>query len=366
MKLLFAIKTVKRSKGGAERVITEICSGLVKRNHEVTLLTFDPNTGNCLYPLHASVSTCWMGIGNSGEKAGIYESLKRIAALRREVSHKNPDVVIAFQHSMFVLMALALIGKRIPLIASEHIVPAHYSGKPAEFSLMCLAGWLSDRMTVLSENIKKTYPSFLKKRIVPLPNPVNIPTIVREHNVSSTGCILNVGRLDKQKDQATLIRAFDEIVKKYPGWKLHIIGQGKLKPQLDKLVNELGVKDDVLMQDCTDDISSAYLDADIFAISSLYESFGLVTAEAMAHGLPVVGFSDCPGTNELIVDGETGILVDGDDRVKAFAKGIETLILEPKRRRNFGLKGRERIKQFSPKKNLDDWELLINRVLQKK
>ncbi len=366
MKILFAIKTVKKSKGGSERVISMIASGLAQRGYEIELLTFDTTSGDCLYPLHPAVNTRWLGIGDAGAKAGLLESYRRMLALRRYISQTGPDVVIAFQHSMFVLMAFALLGKPVPHIASEHIVPAHYQHKPLEYLLMCVSAYLSDRVTVLSDAIKNLYPVFLHSRMRAMPNPVmySQETGNCRGNSSSTGLILNVGRLDKQKDHTTLIQAFASLKDKYPDWRLCIIGSGQLKQQLQDLIASLDCLDRIELQDCVDEISKVYREADIFAMSSRYESFGLVTAEAMAFALPVVGFADCPGTNELIIDGVNGLLVASNDRAAAFATGLEKLMRDPGLRARLGQHGRQHVKRFDIEQVLDQWESLIGEVCQ--
>ena len=73
--------------------------------------------------------------------------------------------------------------------------------------------------------------------------------------------------------------------------------------------------------------NAAYRSAKFLVMSSLYEGFGLVTAEALACGLPVIGFADCEGTNELVLDGRNGRLVDpGADRAEALSVAMRQLI----------------------------------------
>ena len=122
MKVLFSIKTIKTSKGGSERVISQIVSGLANK-HDITVLTFDNANGEIAYPINPAVEKVFMDIGDAGKKATLLEFIRRIIALRKFIRSEKPDMVIAFQHSMFVPMSIALIGIKIPLISSEHIVP---------------------------------------------------------------------------------------------------------------------------------------------------------------------------------------------------------------------------------------------------
>ena len=361
MKILFAIKTIKKSKGGAERVLLDIANGL-STNNEISLLTFDSERGIPLYPVDDGINTIYLNSGDAGAKAGYYETAKRIQLIRRHLKKHKPDIIIAFLHSMFVPMAIAKLGFNIPFVASEHIVPHHYAERRVEYILMIAAGLLSNRITVLSEKTKNMYPWYLRNRMFSMPNPVMFPekSPAYEDMKKNAGVILNIGRLDPQKDQECLIKAFALLAGKYPEWQLRIIGEGMLLDKLRSLVKEMELAERVVFPGVVHDISSEYLSADIFAMSSSYESFGLVTAEAMAHGLAVVGFGDCPGTNELIVNNENGLLVNGSDRAVAFSRGLEKLILSAQLRKQLGIKAKASVVKFNKQNVLQSWTTLIN------
>ena len=68
------------------------------------------------------------------------------------------------------------------------------------------------------------------------------------------------------------------------------------------------------------------MQSDVFVTSSRFEAFGLATAEAMSYKLPCIGFSDCSGTNELIKNEKTGLLIYAhEDRALALARGISRI-----------------------------------------
>src|SRR5690606_34159437 len=126
MKLVFAIKSMDHYTGGAERVMASVTADLAARGHDVTLLSFDAPGGQSVYPIDARVKRRALGIGDIARPATLGETIRRMIALRRVVRAIAPDAVIPFMHSMFVPAAFALIGTGLPVIASEHIVPAHY------------------------------------------------------------------------------------------------------------------------------------------------------------------------------------------------------------------------------------------------
>lgn len=353
MKILFAIKTLNQA-GGAERVLADVSAGLHRRGQDVSILTFDDAPSFYALP---DVERIRVSIGDTKTKSGFSTTLKRVFALRKVVKAERPSCVIAFMHSMYVPMALALIGTGIPVIASEHIVPAYYKDKKLEYALLLLSALLVKKMTVLSEAVKAQFPKVLHSRIVAIPNPVTMPESGSPDSDSTI--ILNIGRLTDQKDQDTLIRAFAVIAAAHPNWNLKIIGDGKLLERLEALVQELNLNGRVHLSGTTQDIDAEYRRAGLFVLSSLYESFGMALAEAMAHELPVIGFADCPGVNELIADGQNGLLVDGDDRVSDLAQAIEQLIGDAALRSKLGEQGRKDIAAYHPDIIAEQWEDVV-------
>lgn len=363
MKLIFVIKKLSDSAGGAERVLCSICNELSARGHSITLISFDEAESRPFYVLNNSVKHIKLPIGDSSKPATFYEVLLRSFALRKVVIALNPDAVIGFMHSAFVPLAFTLVGLRIPIFASEHIVPAHYKGRRFQWLLFKMAVPFIKKITVLSDSIKATYPPSIQKKMVSLPNPVTpvISSIKRSYS-DDVRTIVTVGRLDTQKDHETLIKAFKTLSYDFPELRLRIVGEGPLRSSLEHLIVSLGLELRVLLVDKTKSIHAVYDGAQIFVIPSRYESFGLVTAEAMSTGLPVVGFSDCPGTNELIDHEDTGLLAnpDGLSRAEVLAENIKRLILDSNLRKKLGESARIKINSsYSLSKIADEWESFL-------
>jgi glycosyltransferase involved in cell wall biosynthesis len=365
LKLLFAIKRLSSAVGGAERVFCTVCSELAARGHQVTVLTFDHPGGRPFYSLDARIRRIDLGIGDSSREARPGETLRRMAALRRVVREESPQVAVGFMHSMFVPLAFALAGTGIPVVGSEHIVPEHYRTRPLQYALLNVIPPLLSKLTVLSEPIRIRYPALLRRRMVVMPNPVTPVNAKADPGAAKARhVLLNIARLDLQKDHATLLRAFAHVARAHPDWELRIVGEGPLRQELEKMIRDLDLEGRVHMPGVTSDIEAEYRGADAFVISSRYESFGLVTAEAMSHGLPAVGFADCPGTNELIQDGSTGLLAAAaPDRAMSLSRALERLISDPDLRRRLGDAARSAIGQrFSARHVCDLWESLLGSV----
>jgi len=367
MKVLFAIKALDVPGGGAERVLTIVASGLAARGHDVTVMTFDAPGGQSFYPMDGRVRRIGLGIGPTTRRTGMNSFLRRIPALRRAMSDERPGVVVGFMHSMIVPLALAMIGTDVPFVASEHNVPERYANRRLEFVLFQLACLASDRVTVLSEPVRSLYPAWLRRRMTPMPNPVVVYEGCTPDPVGSdreTKTILSVGRLERQKDHITLIDAFASIAERFPDWEVRIVGDGSLRPDLEAAVARRGLESRVSLPGSTDRVDLEYSRGQLMAVPSLFESFGMVTAEALAVGLPVIGFADCPGTNELVRHDVNGLLVGGpgQDRVGALSAGLATLMADASLRARLGAAAPATVAAFDASAVVSNWEALLTTV----
>jgi glycosyltransferase involved in cell wall biosynthesis len=144
---------------------------------------------------------------------------------------------------------------------------------------------------------------------------------------------------------------------------LRIVGEGTLRAQLEAQVLALGLASRVQLLGPTKDIWKEYSSAQLFVTPSRYESFGLVTAEALAQGLPVVGFADCPGTNELVRPGENGVLVTpSGDRVGSLAAALLSL-MEGEQLRGRLTAGSKALEEHRLERVLDRWERLLHSLV---
>lgn len=367
MKLLFAIKQLENAAGGAERVLANVTADLAARGHQVSVLSWDRADAAPFYRFDPRVRLLFRGIGNAARPATVCETLRRMVDLRRTVAREAPDVAIGFCHAMFVPLAFALAGSGIAIVGSEHITIEHYRARPLQYALLRLAACGMRRITVMSEAVKRAYTADVRRKMAVLANPIMaepLPALTREPRKVRT--ILNVGRLDPQKDQQTLIRAFGRLATAFPDWTLRIAGEGALRPELTRLIADLHLETRVVLVGITNDIEAEYAGADIFALPSRYESYGLVSIEAMAQGLPVVGFADCPGTNEVVTDGVEGLLVAaGEDRVSAFADALRRLMDDAPLRTRLGERGWRSVARMRREcRVIDDWEDLLRQVGQ--
>ncbi len=165
-------------------------------------------------------------------------------------------------------------------------------------------------------------------------------------------CIGMVARFNPQKNQNLLLHALSEV--KLP-FKLILVGDGPNLSQAQETARKLGLAERVEFLGSRQDVDKILSQVHISVLSTHWESFGLVSVEAMRSGLPVVS-SDVGGVREVVVEGETGFLVPLDD-VKAMRERLTQLIADAELRVRMGQAGRQ---HYEDNFTLD---LMLNRTL---
>jgi glycosyltransferase involved in cell wall biosynthesis len=136
--------------------------------------------------------------------------------------------------------------------------------------------------------------------------------------------IVATGRLAPQKNFPLLLQAFALLRRQRPA-RLLILGEGRLRPQLEALIAELGLGEDVALPGFVTNPYAAFARASLFVLSSDYEGLGNVLIEAMACGCPVVS-TNCPsGPAEILEGGRLGELVPVKDAAALSAAMLRAL-----------------------------------------
>ena len=148
-----------------------------------------------------------------------------------------------------------------------------------------------------------------------------------------------VGRLQPVKDQARLIRAFDRVRSEVPGAVLVIIGDGSLRPELEQLVEELGLGKRVRFLGDRSDVPQLLAGMELFALSSLSEGYSVALIEACAAALPIVA-TDVGGNHEIVRDGVNGKLVPAGD-TSALANALLGMLADADGTQAMGKAGRD-------------------------
>ncbi len=155
--------------------------------------------------------------------------------------------------------------------------------------------------------------------------------------------VMSVGRLVAMKGQRHLVAAVPELAARFPGLAVVVIGAGHAHEGLREQAAALGVADAVCLPGHRADARQLLDAADVFVLPSLKEGMPLAVLEAMDAGLPVVA-TRIIGTSEVVVDGETGLLVPPRDP-SALAAGLGTLLSDPALRARYAAAGQRRYRE---------------------
>lgn len=206
-----------------------------------------------------------------------------------------------------------------------------------------LDGWIAP-LPYLKENVLE-HTKVKAEKIHVIPLCIEVEPFVKPKNQSEARKYFNlpqdvkiagiIGRIDDGKGQEYLVKALAEVQKK--AFDLHVLlmgeetkgEEGGYLPYLKELVTTFGLEDFVHFRPYTSETALAYASLDIFVMASLEETFGMVTIEAMASKLPVIGVNNF-GTKDLITDQKTGLYCLPKDS-KTIAEGLEFLLNNPQK-----------------------------------
>ena len=145
--------------------------------------------------------------------------------------------------------------------------------------------------------------------------------------LSTAPLVLFVGRLDPQKAPFILLEAFVRLLERHLDWQLLFVGDGSLRTSMEAWITQRGLDHRIRIAGWRPDIPELLKAADLLTLPSLWEGMPNIVLEAMAAGLPVV-VSRVEGTEELIRDGETGLLVTPGSPIE-LERQIETALTDP-------------------------------------
>lgn len=180
-----------------------------------------------------------------------------------------------------------------------------------------------------------------ERRIVHIPNGVEMPIVDRQYVERESLRLLYLGRLHPQKDLSTLLESVGLLVEAGDRVKLEVVGDGPDRSRLETEAANRSLGDTVRFSGERSDPETALAEADVLVLPSLAEGLSNAVLEAMASGLPVV-VSAIPGNLLLVEEGRTGLTFPPGDR-QALVAAIRTLIRDPGLRKELATNARDEI-----------------------
>ena len=348
MKILYIITGL--GLGGAEKVVCDLADQMILKGYDVKIVYL---TGSVLVkPVSSRVELLPLHLNSA---SNIFSASRKYKKIIRDFS---PDVVHSHMiHANIFARLNHLSFKYVRLICT-----AHNSNEGGKLRMMAyrLTNFLSDFNTNVSKEATESLISkgaFNKTNLTTVYNGIDLSKFIffnKDIN-SNELSFLSVGRFNAQKDYPNLLHAI-AIFRQNPQHKeyiLKIAGDGELRPQIEELIEHLGLKNNVTLLGRRNDIPQLMQEADFFILPSAYEGFGLVVAEAMACGAFVIA-TNSGGVAEVM--GDTGILVPPQDS-KALAEAIKQAVSKtPLEIQENNLKARQRVEElFSLENSVQNW-----------
>lgn len=280
----------------------------------------------------------------------------------------------AIPHASAAFMAkqiLAKEGKHIPVITTLHGTDITLVGKDKTYApVVAFSINQSDGITAVSKNLRdETFRTFvIEKDIEVIYNFVDVQRFSRKpidafrKVIAPNGerILLHASNFRKIKRVQDVVKVFNEVQKQIPA-KLLFVGDGPERGTAEDLARELNISDEIRFVGKQEQMEDILAIADLFLLTSDYESFGLAALEAMAAGVPVVS-TNAGGLKEININGETGYMANVGD-VMTMSQQSLAILKDDKTLKSFKEKAAEHAKLFDINTVIPQYEALYEKVL---
>jgi len=371
MKILYVVTAAEF--GGAPLHVLQLMEYMVKQGHEVGLVA-------------ASEPRLMEGAKTLGVKIFSnphfvrpirpWEDLQALWPVLRAIRRFNPDIVHAHSTKAGYVARFACMLLRKSVIFTAHGWAFTEGRNMWKRRLLALAEQLAAKVTAKIICVSKHDRDLALRWKVARPDQLIVihngidpqpflkadgASLRQEQGLEKATVLTFVGRLAPQKDPLTLL----EVVKKLPEAVLLLVGDGELRPLVERSIRKLGLVDKARLLGQRSDVPRILAASNIFVLSSRWEGLPYTIIEAMMAGLPVVA-TEVGGVPELVEDGVTGFLVPPRDP-EALAEALQKLIADPELRRRMGQAGHEKaLKEFTLARMLRETEKVYQEVLELK
>jgi len=336
-KLAIVIPTLHGA--GCEKLLSEMLFDF-KKEFEVDLILYEKSID---YDMPKSINIKLVGTDNSPYHSimyKIYRLWKRIDNIGKILKDNDYDAVLSFIDgcNTNVCLGKKLHRAKTPLISAEHTInDGFFKHNPHSKKFAWLFKYLLkmtyngvDEVVVISNSMKKYLKETIQvtnKNITTIYNGINTNkfNLVKDTNVSfekefneAKIKLLNVARLDDNKNQQYLINLMPSVLKEKSEARLFIVGKGEKEKELKNLIKKLNLEDKVFLLGWKTNVADYMKEADLFLMASKYESFGNVVAEALLSGVPVVSSLYDDVIFDILEDERMGKVIKLDNKEEYF------------------------------------------------
>ena len=350
MKILFIVRSI--GYGGASKQLALTANAMAKRGHDVAIYSYNMNV------LKQELDSKVKYIPQSELcRNKLEEYLFSPWRIRREIQRRKADIVVSWRANAGCFTSLACLGlNHVKHVFSERTDPYTETSFFLKIATR-LCRW-ADGGIFQTEMARDYYGQKMAKRSVVIPNPIPdntvLPEIVpieqRQKKVAWVGRFFM-----KQKRMDVMVKAWAEVHKRLPDYKLVFYGDGSGMTQTQQMVREYGLEECVEFKGAVKGIIDIIKDHALLVMTSDYEGIPNTILEAFIAGVPVVT-TDCSpgGARVLIEDGKNGIVVPIGNH-KQLSEKILFVLDSPIIIGDFIDKSRTKLENFYPVQIFEQW-----------
>ena len=293
--------------GGAEKSIIKLANWLAENtDHAITLVSVEGE----VQPYEISDKVTFQGypLLQNGKLSVHWQMYQNTV---RAIKTYRPDIAVSFwiHPALYAFM----YDRNLKLIFSEQNDPRLEYGIMSRLARSIVLK-KAKGIVFQTQDAQNYFKEKIRRKSMVIHNPIYVSKTNGVKMADRDSRIVTVGRLERQKNQEMLIRAFCQIKDRYPDLTLEIYGEGSLRNELQGLIDEMNLKERVCLKGTCPNVLERIRSARLFVLPSLYEGMPNTLMEAMSMGIPAIS-SDCPcgGPRELIDDKVNGYLFKNTD-----------------------------------------------------
>tara|TARA_Y100000816_G_scaffold220828_1_gene165812 strand:+ start:1308 stop:2399 length:1092 start_codon:yes stop_codon:yes gene_type:complete len=349
--------------GGVEKNFFLISNFLAKNINNVTVITISKNIKK---QLNRRINVVSLNYDIWNKLSRRIKFVLGLFLLIKEIFKNKDAIVLSFQANIYCGFLSKLLG--FNLIIRSNSSPEGWSKNFIKKQLYKFGLNAASQIIVNSLEFKKIIKKKFNINSVNIYNPLNSKEIIDlskkkikfnffEKNYLN---LINIGRLENQKDHLTLLRAI-KLIKDRIKIKLLIIGNGSMQNEIGAFIEKNNLKSNVKIINNLDNPFPYLLKSDLFVLSSIFEGLPNVLLEALTLNKFVISTNCSTGPAEILVNGKGGILVP----IKNYKKLARSIIYYNSNKQKLKKKlhyAKKHLKRFDFKKNLNSYLNIINKI----